>query len=30
MATKKVITKTYRNIDEILHFVLDEADPESV
>ena len=29
MATKKVTTKTYRNIDEILDFVLDEADPES-
>ena len=29
MAAKKVTTKTYRNIDEILDFVLDEADPES-
>ena len=29
MAAKKVTTKTYRNIDEILEFVLDEADPES-
>ena len=29
MATKKVTTKTYRNIDEILDFVLDEVDPES-
>ena len=29
MATKKVTTKTYRNIDEISDFVLDEADPES-
>ena len=29
MATKKVTTKTYRNIDETLDFVLDEADPES-
>ena len=25
----KVTTKTYHNIDEILDFVLDEADPES-
>ena len=29
MATKKVTTKTYRNIDKTLDFVLDEADPES-
>ena len=29
MAAKKVKTKTYCNIDEILDFVLDEADPES-
>ena len=29
MAAKKVTTKTYCNIDEILDFVLDEADPES-
>ena len=29
MAAKKVTTKTYCNIDEILDFVLEEADPES-
>ena len=29
MAAKKVTTKTYRNIDEILDFASDEANPES-
>ena len=29
MAAKKVTTKTYCNIDEILDFALEEADPES-
>ena len=29
MAAKKVATKTYCNIDEILDFTLDEADPEN-
>ena len=29
MAAKKVATKTYCNIDEILDFALDEAGPES-